>query len=107
MLGLFLIYHVGKQFFNLAELHGKNTWGYAIWGVISYYLALFAGSILVSLIWMYRSPDFEITSNSEYLVGLAGIPFGILACWANYRYLKNKWTYVGVDTDSDLLDQGL
>jgi hypothetical protein len=35
MLGLILIYFVGKAFYDLAGLHGKSQWGFAILGIVS------------------------------------------------------------------------
>ena len=106
MLGFILIYHVGKAFYNLAEWNNKNKWGYAVWGVVSYYIGLFLGSFIVGVIWYYNSPESAENNTSDTVLTLIGIPFGILACWGNYRYLKNKWQYGEIAIQNpDLLDQ--
>ncbi len=43
MLGLFLLYFIGKIFYQLAEAHNKNKWVFAILGVIAYYAGTFLG----------------------------------------------------------------
>ena len=34
---------------------------------------------------------------NETLLGVICIPFGVLICWAFYKYLKNKW----INTDEN------
>ncbi len=107
MIGLILIYNVGKVFYELAELHGKNRWIYAVWGVASYYLGVIVGGILLGIMLMAYSETI-LEGKSDTVIGLLGIPVGILVCWANYRFLKKRWEgNEVVEPNSDLLDHGL
>ncbi len=91
MLGLVLIYFIGKYFYKLAEEFGKSKWGFAILGVVSYYGGAFLGGIilgLLSLVW----DDFQVEYMSDMQLGLMAIPFGILMCIGVYSLLKRIWT---------------
>lgn len=91
MLGLVLIYFIGKYFYKLAEEFGKNKWGFAILGVVTYYTGAFLGGIilgLISIIW----EDFNIEYMSDMQLGLMAIPFGLLTCFGVYSLLKRIWT---------------
>ena len=39
MLGLLLIYWIGKKYYELATEHNRSPWGYAILGVFVYYFS--------------------------------------------------------------------
>lgn len=91
MLGLLLIYFIGKQFYNLAGDFNKNKWVFAILGVVSYYSGIIiTGFILGFLIAL--GPLEGLASLPEIVLGLITIPFGILACWGLYTILKKSWS---------------
>ena len=90
MLGLILIYWIGKNFYQLAEKYTKNKWGYAILGVVSYYAASFIGGIIIGIIAEISSPGWIDTAN-EMVLGVMALPLGILGCYGLYIYLKKNW----------------
>ena len=103
-----LFYRIGRSFFRLAISHGKNAWGYAIWGVASYFVGLFFILILASVpFWLFKSPEeLEYTTTKwDAIIGYIGFLLAFLACWFNYRYLKNKWANKKAIVHSDLLDE--
>lgn len=90
MIGLFLLYFIGKAYYDLAGLHNKGQWLYAILGIVSYYASAFIGGILIGIfaeIFMTGSLD----DTSDIVWGLIALPFGILGCWGFYRILKSRW----------------
>jgi hypothetical protein len=89
MVGLVLLYFVGKAFYDLAGLNNRGQWLYAILGVVSYYAGLFIGSLLIGI--GYELFIGSIEDVNETLLGFAGLPFGVLACWGFYHILKNRW----------------
>lgn len=99
MLGLLLIYWIGKWYYNLAKEYNKNKIVFAILGVVTYYgftvLAAAAIIILADAEWVYNTPD--------QLLGLMGVPFGLAAMWGLYTVLKNSWKKEIVN-DVQLLD---
>ena len=101
MLGLVLLYFVGKAFYDLAKKHGKNKWLFAILGVVSYYGGIFGAGIVLGLIGI-AYPEF-LENASEFAINLMAIPVGVLICWGFYRLLKYQWEK-NVSPTEELLD---
>ena len=105
LLGI-LFYLIGRSFFKLAVLHGKNAWGYAIWGVVSYFVGLFLVLIIISIfLTFFISLEWRDYYKSALIIGSTAFLLGFIACWFNYRYLKNKWGNKKAIINSDLLDE--
>ena len=104
MLGLVLIYFIGKTFFNIAGLYRQNPkWLYAILGVVSYYLGSFlAGIALYVMSEVYHL--FSLSDMNTLTLNFIGLPFGILMCWGFYQFLKYYWSKKSDYSDSDTLD---
>jgi amino acid permease len=91
MLGIILIYWVGKAFYDLAGKHGRHQWGYGILGVASYYGGLYGGIFVIGLVLAVVSPE-SIDGISDIQATIMGIPFGVLICWLTYTLLKKSWS---------------
>lgn len=102
MLGLLVIYWIGKWHYNLAELHKKTKWLYAILGVLIYYAFTFGASLLIVIFAVYTGGDW-INSIPEIALGLLGIPFGIAATWGFRSIMKKQWE-TEVVVFSEILD---
>ncbi|PQJ77716.1 hypothetical protein [Polaribacter porphyrae] len=90
MLGLILLYWIGKYFYKLAEEYNKSRWGYAILGIVVYYIGLLVlGGIVVGIVEII----FEgfIDSVNDVLLSFIALPFGILSCYLLYKYLEKTW----------------
>jgi hypothetical protein len=108
MLGLFLIYFIGKQFHNLAEEYKKNKWAYAILGVVMYYVGTFMGGAVTGLVCYLIDKDFGSINN--LLLSLMAVPFGLFTCWLTYSFLKRKLMNIPSDNtilDDTILDDGM
>jgi hypothetical protein len=103
MLGLFLIYFIGKAFYQLAFEFEKNNWGFAILGIISYYAGTFIGGIILGIIGLLANSDFMETMPN-LAINLIALPFGLLACWGFYKILENRWSRPKTVNPSDTLD---
>ena len=90
MLGLLLLYWIGKYFYKLAEEYNKSKWGFTILGVVSYYGGMFVFSVIAGIILEIISPGFFDDLN-EILFSILMIPFGILSCYILYKYLEKTW----------------
>lgn len=99
MLRILLIYFIGKSFYKLAEIYNKQKWVFAILGIATYYAANFALQLFVIYILDYYENPMGIA--------ILGIPFGLLAWWGLYYYLKKEWSKTGKPTNQDVLDEGL
>lgn len=91
MLGLFLLYFIGKNFYNLAADHGRSEWGFAILGVVAYYVGTFIGGIVLVIAFELLSST-SIESMSDMAIGFMALPFGILSCVGLHYLLKGIWT---------------
>lgn len=88
MLGVILIYWVGKYFYDLAIKFDKSKWGFAVLGLATYYGSqLIFGIILAIFNDIYAlGIDFE-----GFGINLLGIPIGALSCYLLYNFLEKKW----------------
>ena len=91
MLGLLLIYFIGKKYFNLAEEHDKNRWVFAVAGVIAYYVGTFIGAALIGIFAELISPGW-LDEINEWLFGIMALPFGIFSTWGLYIWLERRWS---------------
>jgi len=105
MLGLLVIYFLGKAFYDLADQHKKHKWGNAIAGVAIYYLGTFLAAILIGFGMEIKGVTTEL---NDFVLGLICLPFGLLSCWLFYRYKKQRFErkFAGMsDTlDNDILN---
>ena len=90
MLGLLLIYFIGKKFFDLAKKFGKSEWGFAILGVVIYYVGTLIAGIIIVLGYELSSSS-SIDDLNEFALSFISLPFGILSCIGLHYYLKNTW----------------
>lgn len=103
MLGLILVYFLGKAFYELAGEHGKHQWGFAIAGVATYYLGSFIGGILIVIGMEIITPG-SVDEMNDTLLGVLAIPIGLLIYWLLYRYLKGSWERGVIVDNPDVLD---
>lgn len=106
MLGLFFIYFIGKFFYVLAETYEKKRWGYAILGIVSYYVGVFLGAFALVFISGITGTNF-IDDVDDFLVDLLCIPFGILAVFLLYIFLKRRWSRASIRESNIALDKDL
>ena len=109
MLGLVLIYFLGKSFYQLAQQYDKSPWGYAVLGVISYYAGTFIAGILLVILMEINSAG-SIDDTNEFVLGLVALPFGLLCAWGLYKFLENRFegnVSVHNNINSDILDEDM
>ncbi len=109
MLGLILIYWIGKTFYKLAGQHDRSEWGYAILGIAAYYGGQIVFAVLAVLSLSLDESDLE--GGGELAISLIAIVVGALICWGLYKYLEKQWTKPALPDpafddvlDSDFLD---
>ena len=91
IVGILLLYFVGKAFYDLAHEHDRSRWGFAILGVVSYYVGsiIIGGIILFVIFDLFFSRSLE--DVNDFLLSLLAMPFGVLTCWGLYKILQNAW----------------
>ena len=105
MLGLLVIYWIGKWYYKLAEKHEKTKWGFAILGPVIYYAGSVIGVVLIMLGFMVLGYEEEFYNINDRLLDFMGVPFGALACWGIYQLLKRRWEEKAlIPQKADVLD---
>ncbi len=90
MLGLILIYFIGKQFFELAFEYKKPQWPYAILGVVTYYGSLLLFAFILGII-LGITGNADVVESNKFLFGILCIPIGYLCAWILLKVLEKKW----------------
>ena len=90
MLGLALIYFIGKYYYNLAGYHDKNKWGYAILGIAAYYAGAFLLGVIAGIV-IELFTNSSVDDMNSFVLGLIGLPFGAGATALLYHLLKKNW----------------
>lgn len=101
MLGLILIYWIGKYYYELADEYGKSKWGYAIIGVVAYYFGTFVAGILIAII----APTF-ISTASTIGISLIALPLGLLATYGLFTFFKKNFKKNNINSIDELDDIG-
>lgn len=103
MLGLVLLYFIGKYYVDLAKQFSRNKWVYGILGIATYY----GGTILFGFglgAYSVLANNTQIMEMSDMVLGLIAIPFGLLTTWGLYAILKNSWKKSNKLEENELLD---
>ena len=106
MLGIILLYFVGKMFYDLVGKYKNDKtarWIYAIIAVISYYSGTFLGGVLLGLGEVYGL--WYISDLNDLVLGFIALPFGILTVVVFYQILKRNLAKKKEVQDSDLIDE--
>jgi hypothetical protein len=106
MIGLLLIYFIGKAFYDLAGLNDKSEWGYAILGIVTYYAGTYIAGLAIG-VFIELGLSGSLTDVPTRVLGFLVIPFGLLACWGTYSLLKKRWSRTASRKNDEVLDQNL
>ncbi len=90
MLGIALLYFIGRYYYNLAASHDKNKWGYAILGIAGYYAGALLFGVILGII-LELSNNSPVDEMNPFVLGLIALPFGIGATALFYHLLKKNW----------------
>lgn len=91
MIGLLLIYFIGKSFYELAHKHNRSRWGYAILGVVTYYGLQFILGFAFGMYLVASGGNVALTTGEEVLVSLVGVAIAGLGVWGMHYLLKKNW----------------
>lgn len=89
MLGILLIYFIGKRFYDLAEACNQNKWLYAVLSIVVYYAFTAIFGLLLGI--LDALFEWGINWDNNLFINLLAIPMGLLAVWGLYVILKNQW----------------
>lgn len=104
MLGLLLIFFIGKYFYKLSEEFNQNKWLYAILGVVSYYAGTMIVGFIMGILDGLLSLGIDWDNNFGFV--LLAIPFGVLASYIFYVLLKKNWQKTVVSSEDEIKNIG-
>lgn len=102
MLTIIPIYLFGKSYYELAKLHNRSAWGYAVLGACIFLGSQFLLGFLIGIIMVVTNTDLDMPS---FVLSLIAIVFGAAAAYGIQNLLKRKWERKPKDDFSELLDQ--
>ncbi len=85
MLGLLLIYWIGKYFYQLAEKNDQNKWLFTILGIGIYYITQIAFGVILAFLNEFGVTEIDLDS---FALNLLGIPLGLLGCYIFYDLIR-------------------
>ena len=89
MLGLLLIYFIGKYFYELAQDFYKHRWLYAILGIVFHYASGAVFGVILGVFDLLL--ELNINWDETFGINLLSIPIGLLGCYGFYIILKKRW----------------
>lgn len=101
MLGLLLLYFIGRSHYRLAAEYGKGEWAFAILGVAVYYAGTFLFGFILGLVMEASNPG-SVDDMPNLLLGLIVMPFGLLSTWLLYFLLKRNWEAQRLDAERQI-----
>lgn len=104
MLGILLIYFIGKRFYDLSVEYNQNKWLYAVLSIVIYYASGLIFGVVLALLDMFFEWGIEWEDN--FGINLLGIPVGLLAVWGFYLILESKWKKPAVIVKDEISDIG-
>lgn len=104
MLGLLLIYFLGKKFYDLAFDNKRKPWAYAILGIVTYYGSLLLFGFVLGII-LALTGNISFIEGHDLLFSLMSIPIGLLSAYILYKVLEKNWKKSPVNHQSELLDE--
>ncbi|NMM48775.1 hypothetical protein [Marinigracilibium pacificum] len=106
MLGIALLYWIGKYFYNLADQFNRSKWGFAILGIVIYFIGTVIGGIILGLIEFMLDVNI-FTDLPDIVLNLLTIPFGILCDYILYKVLEKSWSKRGNLSELETIDGGM
>lgn len=90
MLGLVLLYWIGKYYYKLAEKYNRSRWGFAILGIATYYFGIIFFGLIIAVILEILAPVF-FENLSELAFSLLSLPLGIFSTYSLYKLIEKRW----------------
>lgn len=91
MIGLILIYFIGRQFYVLANEYQHNRWLFTILGIASYYFGVLLFGFIVVWLSNYSEYFFDLMHKTQLVQGLVSMPMGLICGWVFFHLLRANW----------------
>lgn len=104
MLGLLLLFFIGKYYYELAQDYYKHRWLYGALGIATYYVGTAIGGFVIGA--ADELFDLGVNWDSIFSLGLIVLPFGVLLTTIVYFLLKRNWKKTVVFDKDHIQDIG-
>jgi len=104
MLGILLIFFIGKYFYELAQDYYKHRWLYGILGIAVYYLGTMIGGFIVAI--LSELFLWDLNFESTLTLTFIAFPSGLLFAGVFYFLLKRNWNNSVVEVKDEIQDIG-
>lgn len=99
MLGIIIIYWIGRKYYDLAVRCNKSPWSWAIYAILIFYGSQIMFGVLVALF----SPETNFETN-EVILNILGIAISGIVWFSVYKLLEKRWEKIDPNTYEDLID---
>ncbi len=106
MLGILLLFFIGKYFYKLAEKFEKSKWGFAVLGIVTYYAGTAIYGIIYVVVYFSIYPDAYEDDINEWSLSLTAIPIGLTFAYVLYYLLEKNWKKNKKEEKSDINEIG-
>ncbi len=103
MLGLLLLYFIGKKYADLSGLHQKSKWPYVIAGIAAYYATTLCFGFILGV--LHEMGTINLDGVHDFVINIIALPFGLLGTYLLYNFLEKKWDRRTVLDSEELLDK--
>ncbi|MFD1163550.1 hypothetical protein [Hwangdonia seohaensis] len=104
MLGILLIYFIGKRFYDLSVDYQQNKWLYAILSVVVYYTGTFLAGLILGVLIALGIMDLD--PENTFVISIITVPFGLGFVYLFYILLEKKWKKTVVVIKDEINDIG-
>lgn len=102
LIGLFVIFFIGKSFYNLAKKNNRHLLGYTLLGIGVYFGSQFVFGFLAGVVFLLSGLEYGY--ETEMILALIGFVLGLLCVWLLHYLLKRNWEGNPKKSNDELLD---
>jgi len=99
MLGLLLIFFIGKYYYELAQDYYKHRWLYGIFGIAIYYVGTAIGGVVLGI--AIELFDLNFNLDNTFGISIIALVFGVATAFIIYFLIKRQWNKPAIKIDKD------
>ena len=106
MLGILVIYWVGKQYYELAFRYNKSKWFWTILAIIIYFSSQFLFGLILAF--LFPAMFVDLDTGKSFFINVMGVLFGLLAWYIVLKILESAWekqSYSIIANGETIIDQ--
>ncbi len=104
MVGIFIIYFIGKKYYELAVKYNQKKWLFAFLGFVVYYASAIV--MVIFLLIIDGILGLNINFENKFFTGVLELGVGFTGVIVTYNLLKKKWEREYPIEEDELQDIG-